>query len=659
MALTPQEQQELELLEKERKNYLDSNPNGFKKNESIVTSKLTPEEEKELAQLEKERELNFQIELDEKAARQKRLSDIPESPPGTIAKILKEQARYEDIYNQTPTKPPSKLDSLMRGFTQGGTFGYGDEVSGGMEVLKKYLTQKFKGDKTPIDFRDDYVKNRDFHRLQLERAKKENPKSYLAGELLGGGATMAVPGLQEATVAKLTALGALQGLGYSNASLSEKPLESTKDIAAGTVLGAAAGGLGKAIQSLLSTKAMSRLAQNKALKALGYSKPLLRTQERRNAAQKVGQEMLNQEVITPWASAGKMNERVQNVLERSGTEIGEFLRNQGLSYPTKSAIDAIENLRPRDSSGTLLQKGTYGKINSIIDGYLETIKSHKENIPFEEANRLKGLLQGITNWDSDKIESELGKKVSGIMRKSIDDALEDSTKNYRTVYSTTESNAPKSSVNSSPNFGTDLQNIPQQSEGALESFSNLPSVPKNYEGKSGFDFENVTDTKPEVIPGIDEEKLRQYKNFLKNKQIYKSSLEAQDALNNRISSEMGNKSFGITDTILAGSGLTSSLLGNRPIYGMTAAAVIAAKKMAERYANPIIASNANQIVKILETHPEVLGKYAPVLIDSSRRGTQALITNHFLLTNNDPEYRVLMRDLMNDISSRAQQSTNQ
>lgn len=51
------------------------------------------------------------------------------------------------------------------------------------------------------------------------------------------------------------------------------------------------------------------------------------------------------------------------------------------------------------------------------------------------------------------------------------------------------------------------------------------------------------------------------------------------------------------------------------------------------------------IAKLLDSTPEKLGKFAPVLKDAATRGANAVATTHFLLGQSDPEYQKIMKDL--------------
>jgi hypothetical protein len=139
----------------------------------------------------------------------------------------------------------SELESLGRGAFQGATFGFSDEIVGGLESLFT--------DKT-------YEQARDESRANNAAAQEANPASYLTGDIGASVATSFVPGLgflnaakgaKLATVAGKAALqGGIAGAGYSDEKDAAGIL---KDTATGVALGAGTGaafhGVGKALKS--------------------------------------------------------------------------------------------------------------------------------------------------------------------------------------------------------------------------------------------------------------------------------------------------------------------------------------------------------------------------------------------------------------------------
>lgn len=121
----------------------------------------------------------------------------------------------------------------------------------------------------------------------------------------------------------------------------------------------------------------------------------------------------------------------------------------------------------------------------------------------------------------------------------------------------------------------------------------------------------------------------------KANQQYSQGRNAAELLNNRTSSELGNKTFGLTDTILAAGA------------GNPAAAVaeVGVKKTLEKYGNQNIAKNADWLRGVVEKSPESLGRWAGPLSQAAARGGNSLPATDFILQSTDPEYREHLRAL--------------
>jgi hypothetical protein len=157
-------------------------------------------------------------------------------------------------------KEPSFLESAkqtgmdtIRGVAQGGTFGLADEISSGVGALKDIATQK-RLRMNLEDFMEAYEAQKSATRRADREAGERSPIAYNAGNVAGGIAASALPGMRllnpktgatYSTVAKAGAAGgALSGLGYSEAdNLKDMALDTAKGAALGAGLGVAAKGV--------------------------------------------------------------------------------------------------------------------------------------------------------------------------------------------------------------------------------------------------------------------------------------------------------------------------------------------------------------------------------------------------------------------------------
>jgi hypothetical protein len=152
----------------------------------------------------------------------------------------------EDVVWDAPDV--SGLESAGRGAAQAGTFGFADEIAGGVEALYDVATT----DKTLSDLPDLYRQHRDESRANFAAAEEANPTEFTAGQIGGAALTAFLPGGAPATLGRAVAvgagMGAAQGLGESEADLTRGEFgEAATDAALGGALGGAAGGIGHGI----------------------------------------------------------------------------------------------------------------------------------------------------------------------------------------------------------------------------------------------------------------------------------------------------------------------------------------------------------------------------------------------------------------------------
>lgn len=140
----------------------------------------------------------------------------------------------------------SKIESLLRGGKQGASFGYGDEITGGVESLLGSLG--VVEDKT-------YEQARDEARAADELAQQANPMSYGAGQVAGGVAGAFLPGAAALNAAKGiggavavgAGLGGLAGAGESKAGITDS--QFYEDLLKGAGIGAVTGGVMKGVST--------------------------------------------------------------------------------------------------------------------------------------------------------------------------------------------------------------------------------------------------------------------------------------------------------------------------------------------------------------------------------------------------------------------------
>lgn len=350
--------------------------------------------------------------------------------------IPKKRYSTADVIEEIPEVSSSAepaLKSFTQGALQGVTSGFADEGAGALTAFDKAARDIFKGRVSPADVqgfyenvKGNYKSARDKYREGFDKSKTDNPKTYVTGQFGGAIAQSAIPGMQISpangllkVIGQSAAQGALQGIGENE---NEENLGS--DITKSALIGGASGAIGKRLSKLTDAKGLAESAGENAAKALGYTKRFI-SKGGKDRAIEVGKTMLDEGVVKPFSNPDTMSEGVSDLISKTGNDIGQFLKKKGSGYDTKSAIVALDNLRPRASDGDVLIGGAYDEINKLIDNAVNTARAHKKGvIPFEEANGFKNLLQDIVNWKSTDLESNVGKQIAGAVRGSIDDSLE-------------------------------------------------------------------------------------------------------------------------------------------------------------------------------------------------------------------------------------------
>ncbi len=173
--------------------------------------------------------------------------------------------------------PPSKADSAMRGATRGATMGFGDELYGALGAVVNPADMPHEpgvmGWVKGIPER--YAASRDYAREKDNAAQAANPKTFMAGDLVGSAGPTMIGAGPLGVLGRGAAQGAVSGAGNSTAQPFTSPDELEKfgwDIGKGGVLGLGAAAAGKLLGAGMSKLAPSKLkqvAEEKLLKAAG------------------------------------------------------------------------------------------------------------------------------------------------------------------------------------------------------------------------------------------------------------------------------------------------------------------------------------------------------------------------------------------------------
>lgn len=324
----------------------------------------------------------------------------------------------------SPPTDIGKLESFLRGGGQGLSLGFGDELTGAVESLFTDST---------------YEEARDESRQANRLAREANPKTFIAGDVAGsilpviasggqGAVARGAAKLAPTTIKGMMALGAAQGAGYSE---EEEIPGLIRDMGMSSVLaggvGTVAKGLG-AVAKNLRAEPLTDIAQTRGAKALGTPKRMMSDPKLAAQAKSDAQLMLDEGVIKWNSSFADMADDVTKLKADTGKAIGSYLESvdmRGKFFDVNKAVADLETLRPRAANGKVLNAGAYADINRTIDNAIDTVKAHRsKSLSFETANEVKGVLQDLANWNSNKNATLLDKKVAGTFRQTVDDSLE-------------------------------------------------------------------------------------------------------------------------------------------------------------------------------------------------------------------------------------------
>jgi len=230
---------------------------------------------------------------------------------------------------------PSQLEAGARGLAQGATLGFGDELYGaGRGALEKMSPSESTKD---MSLKDLYQMYRDSQRAKNKSAEQAYPKTYLAGNVVGGIAPMALTG---GSLPAAVGAGAAMGLGSSEADLTQGDIGgAAKDTAIGAGLGLAGGMAGKGLEAV-GQKVLKPMAGKLAEGALGGA-----SKEGRN----VGQTVLDENALPLMGGSKATKDAIQNAINENEAKAGNLLReaNDQLYKQQPEGLTFADELGPK------------------------------------------------------------------------------------------------------------------------------------------------------------------------------------------------------------------------------------------------------------------------------------------------------------------------
>lgn len=192
----------------------------------------------------------------------------------------------------------------------------------------------------------------------------------------------------------------------------------------------------------------------------------------------------------------------------------------------------------------------------------------------------------------------------------------------------------------------ELQNLVSRGESSLP-VSVAEKAKRNFQGQTNFNSSNAEKSATGIVSDL-----------FKNK-VEDTALAADPALGNAFTE--GKKTYGLLKPIQEAAEKRAATMNQSPLGGLgdwaaigaggvgagpvgAAAGLIGKKVIAPRLASSG-AVTADMLSKMAASAPEQLGKFAPIFQNASQRGAQAVAATHFVLEQQNPEYREMMKKI--------------
>lgn len=336
-----------------------------------------------------------------------------------------------------PPEKVSQLESGLRGAAQGASLGFADELTGGLEAAKDWITND------PSGFMENYKKHRDESRVNYKAAEAANPKTYLGGQLGGSVPTLFVPGLGAAEagtgLASIIGRGALQGGAMGlGASEGENASDLARDTAIGATVGGATGAVGEEVLGPVIS-GVGNLAESFGNK-LGNTAERLAARgigAERNTIKKLGDEKvreagrfaLDNGVVTAGASTEDMIARNEAIRKEAGTQMenvyNKIDESGALNFNPLDAAVKVED-KVGDFWRSPINRGETKQLENTLESILVRGRGADKNISLSEAQTLKQELGKVANWQNKLTitdKEKMARDAYGVVSDSIDEAV--------------------------------------------------------------------------------------------------------------------------------------------------------------------------------------------------------------------------------------------
>jgi hypothetical protein len=498
-----------------------------------------------------------------------------------------ESDQWEDVPNPPQRLPYSEVASAALGAGQGATFSHLPQAGGAISALGSLYTGFSDPSKAYSDT-SQKLKQASYD------ASQDNPKSYFGGNVGGGLAAQAIPGLGIArnskylmAALKAAAQGGLTGEGDSEASLTSNPSQYAQDIGTGALIGGGAqlgfGALGAAANKLTPTE-LKKLAEQRAVKAAtGQNIAALRKAANMTGPgatdlakaeaniQRMGRDILDEGVLAPFDTVSDLAPKLTGAKNKYGQQIGEI-------------GETMDRVAPNSVNTNDIAVKMFGYGDSIPPTEIGKRQASRISQDAENMVRMGGM-SGIGFGEAQKLKNQF-------------------------KYKPTDADALISN-----------QDVSNKLRGII-----------------GGEMDQAT--KRVAESGSDETKdlLKKYQEA---KSKYGSFKGSSTAASDRAIKDLSNRFISPSDYAVGGAaGLSGAFSGDddKSKTFMTAVAGALANKFARTRGSSLAAVTADNIASVLEKSPTFAKQFGQTVIEAMQRGPAALTTAHYLLMKN-PQYR--------------------
>jgi hypothetical protein len=511
----------------------------------------------------------------------------------------------------------SSTESGIRGAAQGLSLGFADEITGGIEALKDIALT----DKELSDLGDVYSQRRDESRLAYKQAEEANPGSYMTGQVGGSIASAFIPGLNVAKGASLAgragiaaAQGGLVGLGTSEAdNVSDAALDTIK----GAGMNAAFQGVGEKVISPLLSKAGNVISKGidsaKPYVTKGISKSLSKTAnilsnlDEDSAEFYLKNPKLSEAMELDGAAYG-LGKEIEDSIYETGSEVGKNVNRAQTEFLKKYKDEYIPGVRDQ--------------LKESLNEFLEINAPSRKGfsaLSMKEQETLSTLMNTISG---DNFTGEDLVKFRGL----IDNGMKVARK------------YDQEGVGPYMNY---LKNLRYQADNFLDTVS--PSIDTANKAYSqfkddesllkGFTRAGQLESATNNLFGANKKAQQEAAKRILSKDQYE---KAQALMYNKASDAQGpaGSRYGLRNLVSAATFI--------PSFGLS---TVVTDPNAWKAGLRTIGKVEDKISYILKNNPNALGKFSQPLKKALDRGALSLSATHFILQQQDPDYRKTIEDL--------------